>query len=105
MGVDRRAFFAEGLPARIVDQAQAAADLGQTQVGVVFAQLQAVLGAAGEHAIGLGDAARHQVIDQHAQVGLVATRAPARIAARQQRRVDPRQQSLRGGLFVDRWCR
>ena len=78
----------------------APADLGEAQVGVVLAQLQAVLGAAGEHAVGLGDAARDQVVDQHAEVGLVAARAPAGLAPRLQRGVDARQQPLRGRFLV-----
>ena len=32
---------------------------------------QAELSAAGEHPIGLGDAARHQVVDHHADIGFV----------------------------------
>ena len=55
--------------------------LGQAQVGVVLAQLQPVLGARGEHPVRLGDAAGDEVVDQHAEVGLVAARAPARLAA------------------------
>ena len=91
---------AEGLPARIVHQAQLAARFGQPQVGIVLAQLQPVFGAAGEHAVGLGHAAGDQVVDQHAEVGLVAPRAPAGLAARQERGVDAGQQPLRRGLFV-----
>ena len=77
---DGFALARERLPARVVDDAQLAADLGQAQVGIVLAQLQAVLGAAGEHAVRLGHAARHQVVDQHAEVGLVAARAPGLLA-------------------------
>ena len=46
----------------------------QALVGVVGAQAQPVLGARGEHAVGLGDAARHQVVDHHADVALGAAR-------------------------------
>ena len=52
--------------------------LGQPQVGVVLAQLQPILGAAGEHPVRLGHAARDQVVDQHAEVRLVAPRATSR---------------------------
>src|SRR5207248_3113921 len=54
------------------------------------------------HAIGLRDAARHQVVDENAEVCLVAPWAPAGLAAREQRRVDPGEQPLRRGLFVPR---
>ena len=72
----RIALAAERLPARVVDQAQRAAVFGQPQVGVVLAQLQPELGPAGEHAVGLGHALGDQVVDQHAEVGLVAPRQP-----------------------------
>src|SRR5690606_23265359 len=74
--LDRLALGAEGGPAQVIDQAEFATLLGQAQVGVVLAQLQAILGPRGEHAVGLGDAARDEVVDQHAEVGLVAARAP-----------------------------
>ncbi len=79
---DRIALAAERVPARIVDQAERTPGFGQPHVGIVLAQLQPVFGAAGEHAVGLGDAARDQVVDQHAEVGLVRgpgtrRRAPA----------------------------
>ena len=54
-----------------------AAGFGQATVGIVFAQLQPILGAAGEHAVRLADALGDQVVHQHAQVGLVSPRQPA----------------------------
>jgi hypothetical protein len=56
--------------------------------------------AGGEHAVGLGDAAGDQVVHQHAQVGLVAARAPGLRALHLQRGVDAGQQALGGGFFV-----
>ena len=97
---NRIALAVEGLPARIVDHAQGSPGLGQAHVGIVLAQLQAVFGAAGEHAVGLGDAARDQVVDQHAEVGFVPPRAPGFLFLHLQRRVDAGQQALRGRLFV-----
>ena len=44
----------------------------QALVGIVGAQAQAVFGARGEHAIGLRDAARHQVVDHHAHIAVGA---------------------------------
>ena len=43
---------------------------GQPLVGVVGAELQAELGARREHAIGLGNPARNEVVDHHAEVPL-----------------------------------
>jgi hypothetical protein len=77
-----------------------AALLGEAQVGVVLAQAQAVLGARGEHAVGLGHAAGDQVVHQHAEVGLVAARAPGLAALHLQRGVGAGEQALRGGFLV-----
>ena len=94
------ALEAEGGPAGVVHQPQLAAGFGQAQVGVVFAQLQAELGAAGEHAVGLGHALGHQVIHQHAQVRLITPRqpgvAPLHLKCRVHRGIKP----LRRGLFI-----
>ena len=45
-------------------------DRGQALVGVVGAQGQPVFGARGEHAVGLAGAAGHEVVDQHADIGV-----------------------------------
>ena len=73
----------------------------QPLVGIVGAQLQPVLGARGEHAIGLGDAARHEIVDHDAEIAVGARddEAPA-AAAGQQRRVDAGGQALGAGLLV-----
>ena len=44
----------------------------EAAVGIVGAQGQAVLGTAGEHAVGLGHAARDEVVDHDAEIGLAA---------------------------------
>ena len=90
----------EGRPAGVVDQADLAACLGQPCVGVVFAQLQPILGPAGEHAVGLAHAFGDQVIHQHPQVGLVAAQRQRRAALGLQRSVGAGKQALGGGLFV-----
>ena len=80
----------QALPTRRVDQAQALAQGRQPAIGVVVPQQQAVLGPAGEHAVRLVDAAGHQVVDHHADVGLVAAEhqrlAALRASARRWRR-------------------
>jgi hypothetical protein len=97
---DRVALPREGLPARVVDEAELAARFGEAEVGVVLAQLEAVLGAAGEHPVGLGHAAGDQVVDQHPEVGLVAARRPGGVAAHKARSIQPGKQTLCGGLLV-----
>jgi hypothetical protein len=72
LAFDRLALGLEAGEARVVDQAELAADAGQAQVGVVLAQLQPVLGARGEHAVGLAGALGDQIVDQHPGVGLIA---------------------------------
>src|SRR5258706_15774486 len=73
---NRIALAGESIPAIVVDQAELAADFGEPQIGVVLAQSETVFGAAREHAIRLGHALRHQIIDENTQVGLVAARPP-----------------------------
>ena len=96
---------AERVPAGVVYQTQLAARLGQPGVGVVFSQLQSVLGAAGEHAVRLVHAFADQVIHQHANVGLVPPGQPGvagPLCARTglQSGVHPGKQALRGSFLV-----
>ena len=60
----------------------------------------AILGPAGEHAIGLVDAARHQVVDQHADVGRVAIEHQRLAVQERERRVGAGDQPLGGRFFV-----
>ena len=76
----RSRFAREQTPALVVDQAELASRRRQAQIGIVLAQQQAIFGAAREHAIRLARAARDQVVDEHADVGLVAARPPRRRA-------------------------
>ena len=75
--------------------------LGQPLVRVVGAQPQTVLGPAGEHAVGLGDAASDQVVNHHPDVGLGPVEpevGPA--AAGQQGGVESGEQALGRRFFV-----
>src|SRR5256885_3196513 len=56
---------AERIPSPIVDDAKRASRFGQTQIGIVLTQLQSVLGAAGKHAVGLGDSAGDERSEEH----------------------------------------
>ena len=89
------------LPAIVVDQADLAADRRQALVGVVAAQMQPMLGAAGEHAVRLGRRLGDQVVDQHADVRLVAPQDEIGYAAGGvSGGVDAGDEALGGGLFV-----
>ena len=85
---ERRGLGREGLPARGADTTQGDAERGQPLVGVVGAQAQAVLGARGEHAVGLGDPAGDEVVDHDAEIAVGARddEGPARAAGQQARR-------------------
>ena len=72
----------------------------QAHVGIVLAQGQPVFGAAREHAVRLGRTARDQIVDQHADIGLAALRAPGILPARLQRGIRAREQTLGRGLLI-----
>ena len=97
---DGLALFLEVAPPLFIHQAKFTAGLGQAQIGVVLPQQQAVFRPAGEHAVRFRDAAGGQVIDQYADIGLVAARAPGFMLPDPQGRVDPGYQSLAGCLFI-----
>src|SRR6185437_14108871 len=63
-------FGLEGSPGGVVDEAEAAAMRRETDVGVVDAQVQAELGARGEHAVRLVGALGDEVVDEDAGVAL-----------------------------------
>jgi hypothetical protein len=90
----------ERFPPQVIHRAQPASNLGKTQVGVVFAQAQPILGAAREHPVRLRNPARDEIVDQHAQIRLVAPRTPCRALSHVERRVDARQEALRRGFLV-----
>ena len=80
----------ELLPPLIIDKTHFAAERGQTLIGIVAAQMQAMLRATGEHAIRLGGGLGDQVVDQHPDVRLIAAQNKIRPPpAHQQRRVHP----------------
>ena len=73
---------------------------GQALAGIVGAQMQAELGPRGEHAIGFADAARHQIVDHHPEIGLGPRHAQGRSSERRQGRVGAGQQALRRRFLV-----
>src|SRR5436309_1804681 len=71
LGLDRGVLRAHPLVPLPVEQAEVASEPAQTLVGIVGSQQESMLGSRREHPIGLPVLARHQVVDQHADVGLV----------------------------------
>ena len=92
--------MAEERPAFVIHQTEFAPALGQAQVGVVLPEQQAVLGTAGEHPVGLGDPAGHEVIDQHAEVALAAGRYPGGLLPHLAGGVETGDQTLGARLLV-----
>ena len=84
--VERRHLGANAAGARRPDAADRDALVGQPLIGVVGAQGQPIFGARGEHAIGLGDAARHEIVDHHAEIAFGAVEHDRRSAAGAARR-------------------
>ncbi len=72
-GLDFFFFALQTVPAVLVDETDLTPDVGQTPIGVVLPQQQAILRSAGEHPIRLVHSAGDQIVDHHADVRLVAT--------------------------------
>src|SRR5690348_1213388 len=90
----------EQAPPLITYEAELTAEGGQAQIGVVFSEQEPVLGAAGEHAIGLTRASRNEIIDEHPDVGLAPLGQPGVAASQCEGGIDPGYQSLGGGFLV-----
>jgi hypothetical protein len=91
----------EAPPPLVVHEPDFAAERSQTEIGVIDSQVQAMLRARCEHPIRLETALRDQIVDEDADVRLVApqlqrvSRSP-----RIFRRIGTRDETLRRGLFV-----
>nr|GFC33568.1 hypothetical protein [Tanacetum cinerariifolium] len=70
----------------------------EAQVGIVLAQQDAVLGAAREHAVRLLGAFVDEVIDEHADVRLVALEREGGLVVGALVGVDARHEALAGGF-------
>ena len=90
----------ERLPTNIVHAAHLPSQLGQSQISIVLAQAQAILGPAGEHPVGFLHALGEQVVQHDAHVGLVAAGHPGLLALNLARSIQACQQALRGGFLV-----
>ena len=71
-------------------------------VRIVLPQQQAILGPRGEHAVRLLRAARDEVVNQHADVSLVAAQDERLFLPQSQRRIDARHDPLHGGFLIAR---
>jgi hypothetical protein len=90
----------EHLPPRVVNQTCSATFGSETQIRVVDPEQQPVLGARGEHAIGLEAPLRGEVVDQDPNVGFVAPQDKCWSPSGRVRRVQPGDDSLGRCFFV-----
>ncbi len=90
----------EILPGLIADEADAAAMGGEAAVGVVDAQVEAELGARGEHAVGFDGSLADEIVDEDGGVGLAAIEGERRLAFDGEGGVDSGHQALAGGFLV-----
>ena len=89
-----------GFRALAADDAEFDAERCQPLVGIVGAKRQPVLGARGEHAIGLADPARDEVVDHHAEISVGAADRDRRRAAGCASRIEACDKPLRRGFLV-----
>src|SRR6266508_3985757 len=97
---DGIALARKGLPTPGIDESQPMANFREAQICVVLAQHQPIFRPAGKHPIGFRDAPSDQVINEDAQVCLVAPGPPWLPAPRLERSVDTGKQPLRRSFFV-----
>ena len=98
----RRFLFAPGfqpLPGKAADPG---ADRAEPLVGVVRAQPETILGPRGEHPVRFADALGHQIVDQHADIGVSPVQDQGRPSGHRQTRVEPSHQALRRSFLVPR---
>ena len=100
--LNRLGLFTKCRPTLIIDQLHLAPDFCQPDIGVVFAKLKAVLGAAGKHTIRLARPPGDQVIYQHTDISFIPTRCPCFKTLYLPRGIQPGDQSLRTCLFITR---
>ena len=97
---DLRTLILSRHPAIAIETAEE--DRADQLIGVVGAQREPVLGPRREHAIGLGDALRHQIVDHHAEIALGPIEHDLPAPARARRGVEACDQALRRRFFVSR---
>ena len=83
-----------------IDQAVLVGERGEAKVGVVVPEKQAVLGAAREHPIRLRRSLGHEIVDQHADVGIRAGQRERRLPQYLEGGIRSGYQPLCGRLLV-----
>ena len=99
-GIGSVALTVEASEPAVRGEADFVSELGEAPVGAVVAEEQAVFGAGGVEAVGLGEFTGDEVVDHHADVGLGAAEFDRVLAERPAGGVDAGHEALRGGLLV-----
>ena len=73
---------------------------GETLISVIVAEEEAMLGAGGEHAVGVFDTFSHEVVDHNADEAVVAGEDDFGLIGRKAGSVDSGDDALPGGFFV-----
>src|SRR4029077_237582 len=87
LGVGSFPLRLEEPPALLVYEPHLAPPRREAPGRAVLAEAQPVLGAAGEHAVRLARPAGHEVVDEHAEVGVAALREPGLALLHGKRRI------------------
>src|SRR5262249_15621199 len=90
----------ETIPTFIVDETCLAPSRCEPEIRVVDPQKQTMLGSRCEHPVGLEAALRDQVVDENADVRLIARELPRRETPATARRVDAGDDPLSSRLFI-----
>ena len=96
----RLLFAAVLVPACVIDQSELPPFWREPLIGIVLTQEYAVLGAAGEHPVGLIGAFGDQVIDEYADIGFISSKCEGCLFDAVLVAVDACNKSLTCGLLV-----
>jgi hypothetical protein len=92
----------EALAALLIGKPDLNGVRSESQIRGVMAKGEAVFGPACEHPIWFFRREGHEVVYEHADIGLISPENEGRLAIEGAARVDARHQALCGGLFVSR---
>ena len=75
---------------------------GQPLIGIVRAQREPIFRPTGEHAVGLANPTRDQIVDHHPDIGLVATQDHGVLPVSRAGSIQPRHETLRARFLIAR---
>ena len=93
-------FFGEFAESFARNQANFVTKRRKSCIGIVLSKQNSILGTRGKHAVRLINTLRHQVVDQHTDIGFVAIQYHGTLPYSTSVGIDTRHQTLRCGLLV-----